>query len=132
MTNAAACAPVSFAHLPPLGTTFEGDVFAGITTRPDGTHCAVVLLGAKPSKRLDWAGAMAWAAEQGAELPARPVSALLFANARGHFEKDWYWTCEAYDGSFAWIQTFGHGFPLSKHKSDEGRARAVRLIPIVS
>ena len=134
MTTASACASVSFAQLPPLGATFEGDVFAGITTRPDGTHCAVVLLGAKPSKRLDWKAAMAWAAEQGAELPARPVSALLFANARDHFEKDWYWTCEAHehDGSCAWDQYFDFGGQYLSRKSYEGRARAVRLIPIVS
>jgi hypothetical protein len=30
--------------LPAIGTALENGTFAGLTTRPDGTHCAVVLL----------------------------------------------------------------------------------------
>ena len=90
-------------------------------------HCAVVLLPAKPSKRLHWQAALDWAAEQQAELPTRPVAALLFANLKPQFEEVWHWTSEAFDGSYAWFQDFDDGYQYyGGHKSYEGRARAVR------
>ena len=130
MTTAAACAPAGLSQLPALGAAFEGGTFAGITTKPDGTHCAVVLLADQADKRLTWKQAMAWAKKLKAELPARPVSALLFANVRSQFEPAWYWTCEELDGSCAWHQGFGNGYQYYGPKSCEGRARAVRLIPL--
>lgn len=69
---------MNFAQLPALGAPLEGGVFAGLTTQPDGTHCAVVLLPAKGTD-LNWEAAKAWAAEQGGELPSRPVAALLLS-----------------------------------------------------
>jgi hypothetical protein len=130
MTTAAACATAGLSQLPALGAAFEGGVFAGITTKPDGTHCAVVLLADQPDKPLPWKAAMAWAKKLKAELPARPVSALLYANVRSQFDPVWYWTCEEFDGSYAWGQLFHYGSQYDIHKSYEGRARAVRLIPL--
>jgi hypothetical protein len=61
--------------LPKLGEQLDGGIFAGIITNPDGTHCAIVRL---PSggRNLNWSDAKAWAAEQGGELPSRPVQTL--------------------------------------------------------
>jgi hypothetical protein len=121
---------MQFATLPALGQPLDGGIFAGITTTADGKHHAVVLLGAEPSKRLDWTGAQAWAAEQGGQLPTRSVSALLFANARDQFKPVWHWTSEAYadDDAYAWNQYFDFGGQLYDHKSCGAQARAVRLI----
>ena len=124
--------------LPALGAAFEGGIFCGLTTKPDGTHHAVVLLPDAPAERLKWADAMAWAEAlgNGAQLPTRPVAALLFANAKPQFEEAWHWTSEvdADDSSCAWDQDFyfGGGDQSYYHKSYAGRARAVRLIQLTA
>jgi hypothetical protein len=124
--------PLALSALPALGADLEGGIFAGLTTRPDGTHHAVVLLPDAPEKRLTWKAAMAWAKKLKAELPTRPVGALLFANLKPQFVPEWHWTSDKLDGSYAWSQLFKFGTQLSTGNSYEGRARAVRLIPLVS
>jgi hypothetical protein len=121
---------IALSALPPLGAEFAGGTFVGLTTKPDGTHHAVVLLPDAPANRMAWQAAMDWATGVGGELPARPVAALLFANARSHFERAWYWTNETLedDGAYAWTQLFSYGYQGHDRKSYEGRARAVRLI----
>jgi hypothetical protein len=42
MTTKTPTLTVSTLHA--IGTALENGTFAGLTTRPDGTHCAVVLL----------------------------------------------------------------------------------------
>ncbi len=121
---------LSFATLPTLGADLEGGTFAGITTRKDGTHCAVILLPEK-ARDLTWKKAVAWATKQGGELPTRPVAALLFANVKDKLTPAWHWTSDEYDASYAWSCGFnsGQGFNL---KSYEGGAVAVRLIPLTT
>jgi hypothetical protein len=128
---ATAIATLTFAALPAIGQPLDAGKFVGLTTTADGKHCAVVLLDDKPSKRLNWDDAKAWADSVGGTLPSRPVGALLFANARSSCEPNWHWTCEEYehDGSYAWFQYF-FGFQSYNVKSYEARARAVRLIHI--
>jgi hypothetical protein len=41
-----------------------------------------------------WADAMAWAKEQGGDLPTRIEQIHLFNHARDEFEPDWYWSSE--------------------------------------
>jgi hypothetical protein len=124
---------IAFALLPAVGAQFEGGIFCGITTTKDGVHAAVVLLADKPAGELDWQAAKAWAAEVGGELPTRPVAALLFANAKDQFEEEWHWTSEEFGASCAWYcYVFGGGSQSYDHKSYEGCARAVRLIPLVA
>jgi hypothetical protein len=125
---------MNLASLPALGANLEAGIFAGLTTKPDGTHCAVLLVAEKPGGKLTWQQAVEWAASVQGELPSRPVSALLFANARDQFEKAWHWTSETDedDGSYAWDQYFSYGNQNINHKSFEGRARAVRLIPLTA
>ena len=125
-----------FQLLPAIGAALEGGIFCGLTTKPDGTHHAVVLLPDAPAERLNWADATAWAKGlgNGAQLPGRPVSALLFANAKPQFEEAWHWTNETHveDSSYAWLQFFDFGHQTINHKSYAGRARAVRLIQLTT
>ena len=124
---------ISLASVPAIGTDLDGGTFAGLTTKPDGTHCAVVLL---PDNGTDltWAKAKAWAKKQGGELPSRPVAALLFANVKASLQPRWHWTSEEYDASSAWrcYFDFGHQLSYVGHKSFEGSAVAVRLIPLTA
>jgi hypothetical protein len=123
---------LTFATLPALGADLEGGTFCGLTTDKEGRHHAVVLLPDRSDKRLTWKRAIAWAKKAGGVLPARPVSALLYALAKDRIEADWYWTSEEFDGSSAWYQFFGFGLQDSCHKSYEGRAVAVRLIQLTA
>lgn len=124
---------LSAVALPTLGQPFEGGTFEGLTTRKDGTNCAVVLL---PERKegVNWQDAKAWAAEQGGELPTCPVAALLFANAKDRIKPCWHWTSEEDAGLLcrAWHCHFGYGYQLSEINSNEGGAVAVRLIPITA
>ena len=81
---------------------------------------------------LAWEGAKAWAAEQGGELPTRPVAALLFANVQPALSPEWHWTADKFNASSAWGCYFGYGGFNYGHKSSEGAVVAVRLIPITA
>ena len=119
-----------------LGAPLEGGTFAGVITLKDGTHVAVALLADKPDERLTWADAKAWAEGIDGQLPTRPMAALLYANAKGQFTPDWYWTSDSLeadtgnkrDASCAWYCHFCNGYQLHGVKSYAGCARAVRLI----
>ncbi|OGB26235.1 MAG: hypothetical protein A3I66_00775 [Burkholderiales bacterium RIFCSPLOWO2_02_FULL_57_36] len=103
-----------------------------MTTKKDGTHCAVVLLPKQAEQRLTWKKAKTWAAKQGGELPSRPVAALLFANVKDKLNPSWHWTSDEDDASFAWLCTFTLGIQYDFHKSYEGGVVAVRLIPLTA
>ena len=118
---------ITLATLPVLGADLHGGTFAGITTRQDGAHCAVILLPDQGTD-LNWDGAIAWAKELDAELPTRPVAALLFANVKDKLHPRWHWTSEEDDASCAWDCDFGNGGQGSSHKSYEGAAVAVRRV----
>ena len=120
---------ISLASLPAIGTDLDGGTFAGLTTKPDGAHCAVVLLPGNGTD-LTWAKAKAWAKKQGGELPSRPVAALLFANVKASLKPEWHWTSDEYAASYAWSCYFDYGYQNNLHKSFEGSAVAVRLIPL--
>ena len=122
---------ITLSQLPALGEPLEGGIFASITTHPNGTHCAVVLLPAQ-GRDLTWTNAKAWAAEQGGELPSRPVAALLFANLKAQLRPEWHWTADEESASSAWYCSFDLGFQHSRHKSYEGCAVAVRLIHLTA
>ncbi len=120
---------IKFSELPALGTALHGGIFAGLTTRKDGSHCAVVLL-PDQGHDLTWKKACNWAQKLEAELPSRSVAILLFANVKDQLRPAWHWTSESYDASYAWGCTFSHGGQFGNHKSSEGSAVAVRLIPL--
>lgn len=122
---------MKLSQLPALLAPLENGTFAGITTRTDGTHCAVVLL-PDQGEKLTWKKAMNWAEKLGAELPSRPVASMLFANVKDQLKPNWHWTSEQDDASYAWICHFSHGRILISHKSYEASAVAVRLIPLTA
>ncbi len=122
---------MNLASLPALGQPLEGGTFAGLTTRKDGTHCAVVLLPGR-KEDINWKDAKAWAEEQGGELPTRPVAALLYANVKDQLQPDWHWTADEEGASSAWDCNFLIGYQNYGHKSYEGSVVAVRLIPLTA
>jgi hypothetical protein len=130
----ATAAALAFADLPPVGAPLDAGIFIGLTTDKHGRHFAVALLPDKPKDdaELTWKKALAWADGAGGTLPTRPVSALLFANAKGQFDPTWYWTSEEFDGSYAWFQDFANGGQDVTRKDDTCRARAVRLIQLTA
>ncbi len=115
---------------PAIGQAWQGGIYAGVSRGEDGEPDGhVILLEAKPEKLLSWADAGQWATDlgDGARLPTRMESALLYANLKDQFEEDRYhWTGTQYSDSLAWIQRFGHGTQITSNKSYEARARAVR------
>ena len=135
-TPAAAPATTAPAGWPSIGAALpDGGIFAGITRGADGgPDCMLVLAEAKPADGISWQAAMAWAESLGQggvwSLPTRAESALLFANLRDQFEPRYYWTCEQYSRYYAWGQLFDDGLQITSGKSFEGRARAVRRLPI--
>lgn len=131
MTTETTLASIPFADLPALNTALDGGTFAGITTHADGTHCAVILL-PNSADGLTWKQALAWAAEQGGELPSRPVAAMLFANVKSMLKPEAHWTHEAYGASSAWYCGFLSGSQHVDHKINSLSAVAVRLIPIAN
>jgi len=122
---------ISLSTLPALGAALHGGTFAGLITRKDGSHCAVILLPDKGTD-LNWKKACDWARQLDAELPSRPVAALLFANVKDQLRPKWHWTSESYDASYAWGCGFYYGTQFSSRKSYEGAAVAVRLIPLTA
>lgn len=124
-------ATISLAGLPTIGSDLDGGIFVGLTTKPDGTHFAVVLL-PDVGTNLTWTKAKAWAKKLGGELPSRPVAALLFANVKSALQPRWHWTNEEDDTSSAWICHFFSGNQYYDHKSYAGGAVAVRQIPLTA
>lgn len=117
-------------ELPELCAPLDAGIFAGVFTQKDGTNVAVVLLPERGTK-LNWGQAMEWAQKQGGVLPTRPIAALLFANTKASLPNGWHWTSEE-DASYAWFCGFSHGTQSGYHKSYEGAAVAVRLIPLTA
>lgn len=131
MNQQAAAAQKSTAVTITIPALNEGEHYAGIALKDGAPSHHLILL---PGDLDDttWAKAQAWAKAQGGELPTRQEQSLLFANAKQHFQSDWYWSCETHaSGSdYAWLQGFHDGTQLSGHKDGNGRARAVRRLPI--
>ena len=73
-----------------------------------------------------------WAKSIGGDLPSRIEQAMLWANHRDLFQKDWYWSNETHhsESGWAWYQGFDYGSQSGSHKGDELRARAVRRLVI--
>lgn len=125
---------IRLADLPALEQPLGGGIFVGLTTDKQGCHFAVALLPDKPKDdaELTWKKALAWADGAGGALPTRPVSALLFANAKDQFNATCYWTSEESDRSYAWYENFHYGDQDCYHKNDTCRARAARLIQLTA
>ena len=130
--RADACAVAPLANLPRIGERWPGvdGTYAGLSRGEDGQPDAhLVLLDAEPDCTLNWKAAIEWAHDQGegARLPTRFESALLYAHLREKFDaSQWYWTGTQYSAGDAWDQNFNDGNQSSNDKKYEARARAVR------
>ncbi len=115
-------------QLPPLN---EGEVYIGAIGDKNGDFCHVVLLPGDNDEDT-WDAQMEWAKDIGGDLPTRIEQAMLWANFRDHFQKDWYWSNETYhEGSnYAWVQGFTNGLQGNALKHNTCRAHAVRRLPI--
>ena len=113
-----------------IGDAFAGGIYAGISCGVDGAPDQHLVLLSGDADDVDWEAAGAFAASVGGELPTRAEQALLFANLKDQFEPRWYWSGEQAGPSLAWGQGFFSGGQFSGSRSYEGRARAVRRLPI--
>ena len=112
-----------------------GEHYAGAVLDQDGDHqFHLVLMAQQPDKKLNWQAAKDWAASVGGSLPTRREQALLFANCKPHLKPDWHWSSQEHesDASYAWSCFFFDGYQGVSHKSYDGCAVAVRLIPITA
>ncbi|HOS86319.1 MAG TPA: hypothetical protein PLT46_04255 [Burkholderiaceae bacterium] len=114
----------------------QGGIYVGISRGEDGEPDAhLVLLPDVVDKGMPWADAVKWAEDlgNGARLPTRFESALLYANVRDQLDTDhWHWTGTPDSEGYAWLQDFSYGYQYYSTTSYGGRARAVRLIPLGS
>jgi hypothetical protein len=107
-----------------------GEINAGIIMN-DGKPDYWLILLAGDNDGAPWDTQMAWAKDQGGDLPTLPELNLLRANAKDQFKQDWYWsnTQHATVSDSAWCQNFSHGYQDYYDKSGRMRARAVRRLP---
>ena len=115
-------------NLPELA---EGETYVGAIGDAAGNLYHVILLpgdndDATHESQLEWAKSI------GGDLPSRIEQAMLWANHRDQFKKDWYWSNEIHhaESGWAWCQHFGTGDQYDDLKYYELRARAVRRLPI--
>ncbi len=113
-----------------IGTAFGGGIYAGIIRGVDGAPDQHLVLLFGQAEDVSWSDACDWAKSAGGALPTRAEQALLFANLKDQFEPRWYWSSEQAGPSGAWGQGFDDGFQYDYYRSYEGRARAVRRLPI--
>ena len=102
-----------------------GERYAGLILGDDGkpSHHLVLL----PSDvEATWEGAKKLAAKAGGDLPTRREQSLLFANLKGEFQADWYWSGEQSSENYAFIQDFLNGIQDSSLKNSQRRCRFVR------
>jgi hypothetical protein len=108
----------------------EGEKYAGFTLDENGNAKEHVVLLPGDAGDVTWDQAMAWAQEQGGELPTRQEQSLLFANLKSQFEPTWYWSNTQYSPYHAYGQRFDDGYTYYLSKHYKCRARLVRRLPI--
>lgn len=110
----------------------EGESYAGIILGKNGApdHHLVLL----PGEAADaiWTAARDWAAAAGGELPSRRELALLFANLKEQFQREWYWSSEPSEerSQLVWGQNWSSGIQTKYGRQFHGHARAVRRVPL--
>ena len=109
----------------------SGETYAGLVIDDKGSMHHLILLDgdaddAPHQEQLDWAKSI------GGELPTRQEQALLYANCKAQFKRDWYWSADLYasDSGSAWFQSCGLGNQRGNDITIKLRARAVRRFPI--
>ena len=117
-------------HKIPKPSLNDGEVYIGLIEDANGEAYHLVLLpgdndDATHQDQLEWAKSI------GGDLPNRIEQAMLWANHRDQFKKDWYWSNETHhdESAWAWYQHFSHGTQYGSLRRSELRARAVRRLP---
>jgi len=128
-------------QIPKIGSTFGGGIFAGIVGGENGQPDYYLVHATVDFEIADtnWQGAIeaAKAPINGFEdwsLPDRREARMLAINTPDSFDVNtWYWTSTqgAVNDAYAWVQDFGLGGQLCRHKSCKYRARAVRRLSII-
>ena len=115
-------------NLPELS---EGESYVGCIGDALGNLYHVILL---PGDNDDdtHEAQLEWAKSIGGDLPTRIEQAMLWANHRDQFKKDWYWSNEVHhaESGWAWYQDFYYGSQDIRYHSHEIRARAVRRVKV--
>lgn len=126
-TAAAAVQPaeeVTQADLPPVGTQWQGGLYAGKSIHNDTAVALILLPGENAGAK--WGDASKWAADQQGELPSRIDGLVLLANLKAEFKEEWYWTGAPDGADYAWYQSFNNGNQNYWNRNNKLRARAVR------
>ena len=112
--------------IPPLN---KGELWAGVVSIGTQLHHVILLSGEFEG---NWNESIAWAKEQGGDLPSPLEQKLLFVNLENQFKPEWYWSGAplASSESYAWMQNFHLGAQRYDLKVSYARARAVRRLPI--
>ena len=105
-----------------------GETYIGHYGDAEQTTHTILLLG--DNDKATFEAALEWAKSIGGDLPNRIEQAMLWANHRDQFQKEWYWSNETHhaESSWAWYQCFHDGSQGSYPKHLELRARAVRRV----
>ena len=111
------------------GMLQEGEQYAGLILGKDVPDYHLVLLPGD-SADVSWPTAVDWANSRGGALPTRRELALLFANLREAFERNWYWSSEPHATrmQLVWGQNFASGIQTIYGRPYRGHARAIRRI----
>jgi len=111
--------------------TAEGETYIGCIGDAAGNLHHVILLPGD-NEHANHESQLEWAKRIGGDLPNRIEQAMLWANHRDQFKRDWYWSNEIHhsESSWAWYQDFTGGSQGNFSRSTELRARAVRRLPI--
>ena len=115
-------------NLPKLA---DGEIYVGTIGDALGNLHHVILLPGDNDDATHEAQ-IEWAKSIGGDLPSRIEQAMLWANHRDLFQKDWYWSNETHhaESGWAWNQNFLNGIQYYDTRNTELRARAVRRLPI--
>ena len=113
---------------PPLN---DGEIYIGLIGDANGEAYHLVLLPGDNDADTHQAQ-LEWAKSIGGDLPNRIEQAMLLANHRDQFKKNWYWSNETHhdESAWAWSQNFDDGRQYDGYQHYELRARAVRRLPI--
>ena len=109
-----------------------GEEYAGAILSADASVAYHVILLPGEAAEIDWKNAIAWAKEQGGDLPDRREQSLLYTNLKEKFQGAWYWSSAQHgaDDAYAWCQHFSTSIQGLNLKDIKLRARAVRRLVI--
>jgi hypothetical protein len=113
-------------------TLKEGEFYAGLILGKNGAPDHHVVLLADDVENATWTAAREWAAASGGELPTRRELALLGANLKEQFQREWYWSSDVSEArsQLVWGQNFSSGIQTMYGRQFHGRARAIRRIAV--